>query len=69
MGYSAMLRGEEPFSLKKYAPRALITVPDEEPGKSQIEANNADIQASNDINLEEKTPRLCEIHNSIAHIV
>ena len=66
-GYSAVLRGEEPFALKKYAPRALLTVPSAEPGKSQIEAKNADIQASNDINLEEKTARLREIHNSIAH--
>ena len=66
-GYSAVLRGEEPFALKKYAPRALLTVPADEPGKSHIEAKNADIQASNDINLEEKTARLREIHNSIAH--
>ena len=57
IGYSAVLRGEDPFELKKLAPRPLLTVPANAAAAASVEAKNADITHSNDTNKKEYDAR------------
>ena len=66
IGYSAVLRGEDPFELKKLAPRPLLTVPANAAAAASVEAKNADITHSNDTNKKEYDARLREIKNRVA---
>ena len=55
-GYSALLRGEDPWALARLAQRDLLTVPRsaDDSRKAAIEAENARIEHQNKINKEEK---------------
>ena len=73
-GFSSYLRKEEPFELKKFAPRNLITVPDDTSGGTDnallsrianIESKNADIAHTNSINKAEKEARVLEIQTRL----
>jgi len=66
MGYSAVLRGEEPFELKKLAPRDLLPVPAEPAAAASVAAKNSEIEHSNAVNEAERVARLREIKNRIA---
>ena len=58
--------GEDPFELKKLAPRPLLTVPADAAAAASVEAKNADITHSNDTNKKEYDARLREIKNRVA---
>ena len=66
-GFSAQLRGNEPFEIKKLQERPRMTVPaDADAGrKAAIDSKNADIDHTNAINLEEKEARLLEIQSRL----
>ena len=66
IGYSPLLRGEDHYELTKYAVRPTLAVPADEPGKSTIEAKNAEIVHTNNVNTEEKNHRLREMKNRLA---
>ena len=65
-GFSSVLRGEEPFELKKLAERELLPVPADPSAAASIAAKNEEIKHSNKINKSERECRLREIKNRIA---
>ena len=64
-GFSAQLRGQEPFELMKLAERPRVKIPrDAEPARvATLESKNSDIDHTNSINKAEKDARLLEIQS------
>ena len=64
-GFSAQLRGQEPFEIMKLAERPRVKIPrDAEPARvATLESKNSDIDHTNFINMAEKDARLLEIQS------
>ena len=67
-GYSALLRGQDPYEVKNLIQRDLITVPEESDAakKAMIETKNEEIKHANMVNKELKDSKLLEMRVRVA---